>query len=167
MGLLSRTSYVPHPQGAFMATLVDIVWESEGQYGPQIRFKFDSEELMPEPDENGQDRCYRMSYWATPKLNERANLYGLIQTLGGDPTDEMWDAPEDPAALIDLLWSQFEGKKVQLFIIHAKKTDGSLRDKVDKVLPIPPPSRRLSATREPVGAGARGAAEDPKWKDGD
>lgn len=160
MGLLTRTStFQPHPQGIVTLTLRGVTWEAEGQYGPQLRFGFDSSRLM----DSGEP--YRVSKWVKPSLNEKSNLYALIRDLGSDPEDAKWEAPETPEELVDLLEAELSGAQVQAVIKNEQRADGTLKDRIDSMLPVdatPAPPQRQQTARPANGGVRQPAQQQPR-----
>jgi hypothetical protein len=145
MALITRTTFEPHPEGVTIGQLVDYAYDEKGQFGPQIKWSFDTEEEMQD------GRPFRLVYWTTPTLNEKSNLYLLLKAFGEDPEDEAWEI-EEISALEPLL-----GRKIQIEVLHKKDAGGSIRARIAKVMGLPKrwenrPERE--GGREPALAGS-------------
>jgi hypothetical protein len=149
MSLVKRTQFIPHPEGLTVGTLADIQLDEAGKYGAQIKWMFDTEELMPD----GQ--MFRQTYWTTPTLNEKSNLSRLLKAFGEDPDDVKWEV-ETVSEFDDLI-----GRRVQLNIIH-KVTETGTVARIDGILPLP----RRRPDPAPVAAPPRGrTAGKDIWAD--
>src|SRR5688500_10080879 len=90
MGLLKRGGDFPtHPKGVFIFTIADVEEDTEGQYGPQLRWSLDSTEV----DE--KNLPIRKPYWTGFSLSPKGKLRGLIEACGFDSDDKYWDGVED------------------------------------------------------------------------
>lgn len=124
MALVKRTQFEAHPEGLTVGVLVDIQLDEQGKFGTQIRWSFDTQELMQD------GRPFRITYWTTPTLNEKSNLSRLLKALGEDPEDEQWEVEsvDDFDCLLN--------RKVQLNIIHKRDGD-TVRARIDTIMPLP------------------------------
>lgn len=155
MPLVERKKFELHPAGVTIGQLADIAFDEEGKFGPQIVWKFDTEEVMDD------GRPFRVSYWTTPTLNEKSHLYALLKAFGENPEDPKWEVEE----LSDL--DELIGRRVQLDVIH-KKTENGAVSRIDKMMALPKRRDRgeEEEPRKPAGAGAR-SSKDARWDERD
>jgi hypothetical protein len=143
MSLVNRSQFETHPEGLTIGTLSDVEFDENGKFGPQIKWSFDTEEVT------SKNQAFRITYWTTPTINEKSNLYRLLKAFGEDPEDEYWTSFEDINGFHELL-----GKKVQLNVAHKKGENGVIA-RIDTVLPMKRRSAAPAAQeKELVGAGA-------------
>jgi hypothetical protein len=168
MPLVERKKFEMHPAGVTIGQLADVELDEQGKFGPQILWKFDTDEEMDD------GRPFRISFWTTPTLNEKSHLWKLLQAFGEDPEDARWEV-ESVSDFDDLI-----GRKVQLDVIHKKTPNGDV-SRVDRVMALPKRRSRAAEEEEPrcgreeresrgdrVAASARGAkAADDVFADED
>ena len=122
-GLLQRKEYELHPQGATVLTLRDYDGPKEGNYGPQIEWKFDSTEEREDGD------FFSVHYWTGSALSsDPRNKLGKLLTAFGFDTGTL---DLDAFDVDDLI-----GKKVQAMIVHAPDKQGTMRANIDSLVPI-------------------------------
>lgn len=156
MGLIHRSVFEPHPEGLSILTLVDVEMDEKGHYGPQLKWQFDSEEQMAD------GRLFRMTYWTSPVINEKSNLYKLLKAFGEDPDDERWEEIEDVREFEFLF-----GRKIQGNVIH-KKVENGVNARLDTVLPMKTRKATPNATQrqelhpaQEIGTSRGAAREQP------
>jgi len=174
MPLVERKKFQIHPECLTELQLVTVELDEEGDYGAQIRWTFDSDELMED------QRPFRITYWTTPTLNEKSNLYRLLKAFGENPEEARWEV-EEVAEFDPLI-----GRRVQANIIHKKRAqrDGtvSVNARIDSVMPLPrktrpgrdareareaAPAAELVLTGAPRRAGTAAGRDAAKWDDAD
>lgn len=151
-----RSSFTPHPEGLTIGTFVDHVAET-GQFGPQTRLSFDTDELMDD------GRPFRVVFWITTQINPKSNAYKFLKAMGID-VDGISDEELEALDLDNLLH-----KRCQLVIEHKKKPDGTVQAKVANLLPLKAkrPAANAAPKQELVGAGAGAVAPTVLWPAGD
>ena len=147
-GLLERKAFELHPDGPAVLTLADYEGPKDGKFGPQIAWKFDSEEEM----ENGD--LFSLWYWTGTALSPdpRNKLNKLLTAFGLD-TENVEIETLDPDDLI--------GKKVNAMVVHGTGTDGAVRANIDSMTPV----RKRKAAEAPAKAAE--PVEKPEWGEDD
>ncbi len=111
------TIHEPLATGEYRATLQEVK-QADGQYGTQICFIFKLD---------GDDR--RLTAYARSTESLSGKLAKWVQALLGRPVKE--------GETIDL--AQLIGKPCILVVLRATKPDGTAFNRVEDVLPAPPP----------------------------
>ena len=132
MATIAQTRFECVDAGTYRAR-VDGVELTEGEFGPQLKFKFGLAE------EGFED--VTLLAWASAKLSPKSKLYGWVNALifagAGVPAD------------FDLDTGELVGKECQLLVEVTKKDTGEY-NKVKDVLPI----RRAGSGRRPSPSAA-------------
>lgn len=113
------TTYEPLPTGEYPATLQNVE-QVDGQYGTQLRFTFEL---------SGQYAGRKLTAYARLSESLSGKLARWVQALLGRPVKE--GETVDLAPLIN--------KPCVLVVLKQVKPDGTPYNKVEDVLPAPPP----------------------------
>lgn len=130
MGIkIEMTKYDPIPAGVYLAQ-IGAVDEAEGQFGPQLKIRFD---LL---DDEHSDRA--LTGWTSCKLSPKSKLYTWSKAaiFGGRDIPATWSFDSD-----GLL-----GRQVQIVVSAERGSDGETYNKVKDVLPL----RQRAARPAPV-----------------
>ena len=146
MGLkLQMTTYTPVPQGYYRAITADVE-STEGQYGPQLKWKF---ELLDE-----EHAGHKLTAWCSAVLSPKSKLNKWATAiLGTIPADGMLDVDD----LVNC--------KVMLDVIVETGKDGAEYNKVRDVLPWKKTTRPAIPQRPAQPAQPVKAAPGPDYDD--
>ena len=102
--------------------------QSDGQFGTQVKFTF----ALTAPEHNGR----RLTAYARLSGSTQGKLAKWVQALLGRPIKE--------GETVDLF--RLIGKPCVLVVVRASKPDGSSYNKIEDVLPAPPPDDLFEAS---------------------
>jgi hypothetical protein len=156
-GLLQRKEYELHPEGPVVLTLRDYDGPKDGNFGPQIEWKFDS----PEEREDGE--MFAIHYWTGTALSsDPRNKLGKLLTAFGFNIESL---DIDALDIDDLI-----GKKVQAMIVHAADKQGTMRANIDSMVALrkrrpdtDEKAKAVSVAAAGTESGGDRKAADPDW----
>jgi hypothetical protein len=139
-GLLERKQFVLHPQGSARLTLADYELKMDGQFGPQICWKFDSNKLMPPKEGSTQRLPFRQHYYTSTEYSpDPRNKLGIVlRALGVDV-----DQPKFDPKKLDL--DDLMGRVVEAMITHAADKQGTMRANITGLVPYAPEEEGAAA----------------------
>lgn len=151
-GVFERSTYELHPDGPVVLTLRDYDGPKDGKYGPQVCWKFDSEEEM----ESGE--LFDLHHWTGIKLSSdsRNKLNKLLTAFGLD-TEELEVEELD---LDDLI-----GKRVNAMIVHTPNEAGQDRAVIDSMTQFR--KKKADGSSGKAAATAKATASPSPWGDDD
>ena len=121
MAVLKVQMFETVDAGMYPARVADVVWDEDGQFGPQVKAIFE----LTEEEVAGKT----LVGWASAKLSPKSKLYGWVSALlfRGKGIPEGY-----PAVDTDTL----KGLECILVVGVEKKPDGSEYNRVKDVLPM-------------------------------
>jgi hypothetical protein len=120
---IEQTIYDPIPTGKYPAKVMEIE-QVEGQFGPQLKFKFEI------PNVEGEKR--ELISWASMKFSPQSKLYAWTQAAvfsGGSVPREYTFNSDDMV-----------GRKVNLVVIEKEGKNGNAFSQIENVLPFSKPA---------------------------
>lgn len=124
-----ESSFELHAEGEWhSATLVAIDYEKDGQYGPQLKWRF----VVDGDEGKGKDGADRETWHFTGAkytINPKAGLYNMMKWLTGETFAQGERVPIKEQV----------GKTFKLMFDHVDKSDGSgKREKLIRAKPVAP-----------------------------
>jgi len=152
MGIkIEMTKYEPIPAGVYVAQ-VGNVEEAEGQFGSQLKIRFDL--LDPDFDDRS------LTGWTSCKLSPKSKLWAWTKAaiFSGHDIPDGWSFDSDE--LLD--------KRVQIVVSAERGSDGEVFNKVKDVLPLRQRPARPASNAQPPATQPRATVtpnEPPEWPD--
>lgn len=159
MAVLKVQTYETVDAGMYPARVADVVWDENGQFGPQVKAIFE----LTEEEVAGKT----LVGWASAKLSPKSKLYGWVSALlfRGKGIPEGYPAVDTDA---------LKGLECILVVGVEKKPDGAEFNRVKDVLPMKAtrgaaprsvtPTPAPTGNRIPVnGSGYSDPNEAPAW----
>jgi hypothetical protein len=120
--------YEPVEPGEYRAKVAEVGIETEGLYGPQVRFTF---EITDDDDYKGQN----IRGWAALKLNEDGEFTFWEGTKLWDWVTALRGGTAVGSDGVDFELDELVGKPCRILVVTKKKKDGTPTDRIDNVLP--------------------------------
>lgn len=138
--------FTPVPTKDYPVEIKEIGAVDDGQFGPQLKWLFD---LGDVENVDGEVEPKTLTAWSSQTLSAKSKLYQWATAAG-------WEA-SDMLTIEDLI-----GKRVLISVTLEKRTDGTVGNKVNGVLPIrrKATTNGHSAPQQPAKAAAAVAADD-------
>ena len=112
---IQKTEYVPLPMGEYSAIVSDVTAET-GQFGPQVKFRFE----LTQKNFEGKT----LLGWCSATYSPKSKLWVWAKAmLGTNPAEFDSD--------------QVIGRQVRLAVLARLGEDGQVHNKVDGLLPMP------------------------------
>lgn len=136
-----KPPYEPVEPGEYKARLTNVEESLDGLYGPQVQFDF---EIIDDEDYSG----HSLRGWTPLKQDEEGNftfwdgtkLWAWAMALRDNRPIE----PDEEFELTNLL-----NAECRLIVVHKKKEDGTITDKIDNVLPPKKGKSKHAVTQQP------------------
>ena len=130
--IVEKREWIPHTTGTFVAK-ISLPKQLDTKYGKRLMWAMET----GEKDDDGNELAANLFTGLT--LTHNSKLTELIEVATGKALAEL---PKrfDVESIV--------GTQIQILVVHTRKDDGSVQDKIQAIFPLPPQPGKVEADED-------------------